>query len=456
MGIPHHIIQAKMQSIDARIENLMARFDSVSIRTVDDRIADMVSRLDDFQETDHPRGQPTNKGQFAKKGEAQTSDAVAHTSPHDKAINAHVNGDFAGEAHLSPHGHPFVSHLHVEDHHRGKGVGHGLLSAAEAKLGRPLVPPPHGMEAGHAEIWKRKLNDMPTAQAQKLLAESKEIGQKMGIRPEVVDKNHAALHDVVNGHQHPGHGYSKEAFLDGHQRIHTNNPQDAARALYEGKEVVLSSPRVVSTMIEHLGRVSAQMIKMGKTAPVFDLCKVSVAGTNLFCAESKGIPRVTMPQMNRAKTKEFRKMLLAKGYKIEKAEENASFMKATQDQLNGAKVAINAANIMSGVKKVPRLVVSRDNYILDGHHKWAAILGIDAKNGRLGDKKMKIARVDADIITLLKEAKDFGAGSKDVSQVSGEAKPAARADDDEDDIVDAEDDAMVGFDDDEDDIVHLT
>lgn len=426
MGQPHHIIAAKIQSVGARIDKLMAR-------------------LDEFDESDHPRGQPKNAGQFASKGEAQTSETVAHTSPSENTVQAHVGGDFAGEAHLSPAGHPFVSHLHIEDHHRGKGIGHGLLNAAEKKLGRPLVPPPHGMTEGHAEIWKRKLNDMPTDEARKRLAESKEIGAKMGVKPETTDRAHADLHAVVGGQQHPGHGYSKDAFLDGHGRIHTNNVEDAARALYENKPVVLAQPRTVSTLIEHLGRVSAQMIKMGGKAPVFDLCKVSVAGTNLFCAESKGIPRVKMPQFDREKTKEFRKMLLKKGYRIDKLDERASYLKATQDQLNGAKVAANAKRIASGDKKLPRLVVSRDNYILDGHHKWAAVLGLDARNNRLGDSKMKIARVDIDIITLLKEAEEFGAGHADVSQMeSGGA--TSRKDDDE------ADDFLVGFDDDEDDL----
>lgn len=431
MGLPHHLIAAKMQSAGARLDKLLVRLERIE-------------RADDFVEADHPRGQPKNKGQFAAKGEAQTSETVAHTSPSENSIHAHVGGEYAGHADLSPHGHPFVSNLHVEEHHGGKGIGHGLINAAEKKLGRPLVPPPHGMSEQHAEIWKRKLNDMPTADARKLLAESKEIGAKMGIKPETTDKYHAPLHAVVGGQQHPGHGYSKDAFIDGKNRIHTNNVEDAARALYEGREVVLAQPRQVSTLIEHLGRVSAQMVKMGGKAPVFDLCKVSVEGTNLFCAESKGIPRVKMPQFDREKTKEFRKMLLKKGYRIDKLEERASYLKATQDQLNGAKVALNAKRIESGDKKLPRLVVSRDNYILDGHHKWAAVLGLDAKNGRLGDKKMKIARVDIDIITLLKEAEEFGAGHADVSQMeSGGA--TSRKDDDE------ADDFLVGFDDDEDD-----
>jgi GNAT superfamily N-acetyltransferase len=447
VGVPHHLIRAKMDSVGARIDKLMARLDAQEIEA-------FLVRQDDFDESAHPRGQPKNAGQFASKGEAQTPEAVAHTEPSQGAIHAHVGGDFAGEAHLSPGGHPFVSHLHVEDEHRGKGIGHGLINAAEKKVGRPLVPPPHGMTPGHAEIWKKRLNEMPTDQARKLLAESKEIGSKMGVKPETVDKHHAPLHDVVNGHQHPGHGYSKDAFLDGEGRIHTSNVEDAARALYENKRVVLAQPRQVSTLIEHLGKVSAQMIRLGGKAPVFDLCKVSIAGTNLFCAESKGIPRVKMPQMNRALTKEFRKALIKKGYRIDKVEERASYLKATQDQLNGAKVALNAQRIKSGEKKLPRLVVSRDNYILDGHHKWAAVLGLDMRDNKLGDKKMKLARVDADIITLLKEAEEFGAGHADVSQMAagGGNAPAARKDDDDDEG----DDFLVGFDDDEDDVEHLT
>jgi hypothetical protein len=218
--------------------------------------------------------------------------------------------------------------------------------------------------------------------------------------------------------EHPGHGYSKEAYVDDAGVIHTGNVYDAARALYENRKVELNQQRQVSTLIEHLGKVAAEMAKMGKAAPTFDLCNVSVPGTNLFCAQSKGIPRVQMPQLDREQTKQFRsflqpiafrKYLKGEGYKLTKTTEKASYLRATQDQLNGAKVAANIEKFET--KGGPRrIIVSRDNYILDGHHKWAAVLGIDARNNRIGDKDMDVTRVDISITKLLEEAEKFTGG----------------------------------------------
>src|SRR5215831_13788726 len=219
-----------------------------------------------------------------------------------------------------------------------------------------------------------------------------------------------------SGGKHPGEGYSKHAVLRGDGSIYTTDVHDAARALYEGKKVELDQPKKVSTLIHVLGKEAERMQKQGKDAPVFNLCDVSVSGTNLFCAESKGIPRIKMPQLDREQTKKFIEYLKDKGYGIERTRELAANLRATQDELNGAKVAANMDKIESGEGKEPRLVVSRDDYILDGHHRWAAKLGLDSKDGDLtNDTKMKISRVDISITKLHEEADKFTGGKGHVA-----------------------------------------
>jgi hypothetical protein len=188
-----------------------------------------------------------------------------------------------------------------------------------------------------------------------------------------------------------------------------------ARALYENRKVELKQPRQVATLIDHLGQVAKHMIALGGQAPVFNLCNVTVAHSNLFCADTIGIPRVKMPQLDAKQTKEFRQYLKDKGYKIEKTEDLASHLRATQSELNGAKVAHNAEKILNNPGKPVRLIVSKDNYILDGHHRWAAQIGIDAANNRLGDLRMRVSRVNIGIISLLKEAEAFTGGKGHVS-----------------------------------------
>jgi len=219
--------------------------------------------------------------------------------------------------------------------------------------------------------------------------------------------------------KHPGEGYSKGAYLK-NGVIHTSNVYDAQLALFQDRKVELTQPKQVSTLIKRLGETAKEMEEQGEKAPVFNLCNVSIKGTNLFCADSKGIPRVKMPVIPAKRTKEFIKYLEDRGYKIEKEKEKAANLRATQSEIDGAKVAVSMKRIQSeGFYK--RLVISKDDYILDGHHTWAGQLGIDAKNNVLDDdKEVKVARVNISITKLLAEAEKFTGGKG--------KKPAGQAD----------------------------
>ena len=79
------------------------------------------------------------------------------------------------------------------------------------------------------------------------------------------------------------------------------------------------------------------------------------------------------------------------------------------------RLPITLKSYSTDLGKPVRLVVSKDNYILDGHHRWAAQIGIDAANNRLGDLHMRVSRVNIGIISLLKEAEAFTGGKGHVS-----------------------------------------
>jgi hypothetical protein len=227
-----------------------------------------------------------------------------------------------------------------------------------------------------------------------------------------------ALKDIDKGREHPGKGYSKDAYVDKHGVIQTNSVYDAQRALFENRRVELKQVKQISTLIKRLGETAAEMAEHGETAPTFNLCLVSVKGTNLFCADQIGIPRVEMPVIRAGATKDFIKYLKKQGYDIEKGTEKAANLRATQSEISGVKVAAAMEKIKDrGFYK--RLVVSRDDYILDGHHTWAGQLGLDAKDNKLdNDKHVKIARVDISITKLIEEAEKWtgGAGKKPASE----------------------------------------
>lgn len=222
-------------------------------------------------------------------------------------------------------------------------------------------------------------------------------------------------------------GYSAEArMLDG--KLYTSNVEDAVKALYAGQEVVLDQPRTVSTLLNRLAEITRDAEAKGEKAGNYDLCKVSVPGTNLFCSESKGIPRVEMPQLkgvpaegSRAAafepdsrgevdlSSQFMEHMRNKGYAIQETTELATYLKASQNELNGVKVAGIANAIRENKLDEASLFVSRDNYIVDGHHRWAATVGVDLDDGRPGDLSMPVSRIDTDIITILSEANTFAA-----------------------------------------------
>ncbi len=159
----------------------------------------------------------------------------------------------------------------------------------------------------------------------------------------------------------------------------------------------------VVSILEKLKQMTDEAKDKGGRAPNFDLCQVSVPGTNLFCEVNKGIPRDKMPQLKGNPTPgskaeklikdhkgevngedAFKDALKEQGVKMEKKAIDASKLKSTQSQLVGAKVA----GMMAALKKDPNhaairapIFVSKDNYILDGHHRWAAVVGYSLSKG---------------------------------------------------------------------------
>jgi hypothetical protein len=202
----------------------------------------------------------------------------------------------------------------------------------------------------------------------------------------------------------------------------------AAQLLGEGKEVELNQPSQVATLLTKLGEIVKEAERKGDAAPDYDLCKVSVKGTNLFCVESHGIPRIDMPQLKGVPAEgstadklekddrgevdisdEFRQHLIAQGIPIHEETERSDHLRATQRELNGVKVGGMLATLHRGERfhPDPPLFISRDGYIVDGHHRWAAKVALDLEDNEPGDIGIRVERIDAGIIQILAEARAF-------------------------------------------------
>lgn len=173
-------------------------------------------------------------------------------------------------------------------------------------------------------------------------------------------------------------------------------------------------------------------------APKYNLCRFTNVDNTMLCEHNKGIPRIKMPQIisqvlpggkadkliqegilkpdPQTKEVSLRDHFITwltkeKHFKVSKPTMvSARSLKATQSELLGDKVA----GIWWKYKQHPEAIaqsepifVSNDHFILDGHHRWAAVLATSYGNEYLKDVDMPVYIVDIDINTLLKETEAF-------------------------------------------------
>jgi len=192
-----------------------------------------------------------------------------------------------------------------------------------------------------------------------------------------------------------------------------------------------------NTDIKKVAQQVADAKAKGEPAPNINLCDVTVPGTNLYCDDNLGIPRDEMPQFkgnaspgSRAAGMDadasgevdtepvFKEMLKEKGIKTLQTEIPADKLKATQKDLVGAKVV----GMMAALEKDPQhpkitapIYVSRDGHVIDGHHRWAAIVAHNAANPD-NQIPMKTTVLDMDIKDAIpmanKFAEDMGIAAK--------------------------------------------
>lgn len=185
-----------------------------------------------------------------------------------------------------------------------------------------------------------------------------------------------------------------------------------------------NDPIAVLTLLKVIKEVEGQ-------EPAYDLCQLQAPKTYLFCKKHLGIPRILMPQLNGKPrpgtaadkqlrdfkgdvdgTQQFKEYLKSKGYAFIPMQIPAIALKATQSEIVGPKVA----GMWWRLKADPNdpfirapIFVSQDNYILDGHHRWAAIIGTDFEDGKLGNVLMNVVKINLPIKELVKEANSFAA-----------------------------------------------
>ena len=286
----------------------------------------------------------------------------------------------------------------------------------------------------------------------------------------------------------------------------------AAILLAEGEhQIKLDNPTEVATLMARLQELVLEAKAAGRQAPTYDLCRVTVPKASLFCAENRGYKRIQMPQLSTnaptpgsvadrllaqqqvAAFREGRDIpdeinlsglfmdhLRSIGIEVKEGHKTpAQQLKATQNELNGTKVAgmvdwkmgaqeaapiiaeltqrldagdISPADFIAEARKTkakipekgtdaeliaairpqavwkPRqIITTSDNYIVDGHHGWASDVAIDYGSGE--EVMVESYQIQGDIIEILKIAEQWASAMGSPPQGAGTYGPDGLTDD---------------------------
>ena len=85
-----------------------------------------------------------------------------------------------------------------------------------------------------------------------------------------------------------------------------------------------------------------------------------------------GIDRKDMPQIDSKLTSDFISYLSGRGVKTSMKTMYPPRLKATQHQFHKSKIQSLIDYMDKGDYDNKRIIVSKDNYVMDGHHRWLA------------------------------------------------------------------------------------
>jgi predicted kinase len=88
-----------------------------------------------------------------------------------------------------------------------------------------------------------------------------------------------------------------------------------------------------------------------------------------------GVPRAQMPQIQSGLVPEFLAHLSENGVRVKRGQRKVGSLKPTQDGVTSVKAEALARTAPKDKLRLP-VIVSSDGYILDGHHRWAALVSI--------------------------------------------------------------------------------
>jgi hypothetical protein len=121
---------------------------------------------------------------------------------------------------------------------------------------------------------------------------------------------------------------------------------------------------------------------------------------------SKGYDREDMPQIPRNYIPDFISYVAMGGHAVEPAFVSISSLKPTQSMYDLGKVQ-NKMETFNPEHRIKTFIISEDNYLLDGHHTYQALLRL------MPNRAVHVIQCDLKIEDLIKVAEEYEYSSKE-------------------------------------------
>jgi len=209
--------------------------------------------------------------------------------------------------------------------------------------------------------------------------------------PQAVQKHLSGQHDQAthgNWAGHHGHAVDRKNTAEGNPYPHpVQTAYDKVVAGEEGIVSPIDAPAWLDAMADR------------KDNP--DLTNLEILGTQYFTRDNLGIMRDKMPQIPAGTQNDFIKAMQDRGVKVEMVDVAPFGLHPIQAEISASKSGkIMRSMEKDGVGDTP-ITISKDDYVIDGHHRWAAalFLGLKPKHKNV---KMKALKVDLPHDELIK------------------------------------------------------
>ena len=124
-----------------------------------------------------------------------------------------------------------------------------------------------------------------------------------------------------------------------------------------------------------------------------DLTELKVDGTMLYGDEGMGIARKDMPQVPAERRDEFLKDLADKGIATTEEEVDPKTLKPIQKEVSASRsgAIYNRYKEEGGIPEQQRILISKDGFVIDGHHTWGAAVAFSFESK---GAKLPVYRID--------------------------------------------------------------